>query len=96
MVQQLAGVKVVKPNEAVLDPATGVEWAISPDTTGSKTLMLGVAKAPPGVRLPAHYHPTDGRAPHSGAGRVSIRGETRHAVGDGRWRLRLRWRKRHP
>jgi len=58
MVEQFAGLKVVRPGEAVPD-ASGIEWAISPDTTGSKIIVLGSAKVPAGVRVPAHYHTTE-------------------------------------
>ena len=59
MVKQFAGVTVVKPSETVLDPASGIECAISPDTTGSKTLLLGTGKVPAGLRVPAHYHASE-------------------------------------
>ena len=58
MVKEFAAMKVVKPGEAALDPG-GIEWAISADTTGAKTLKLGVARVPPGVSIPAHHHPTE-------------------------------------
>jgi uncharacterized RmlC-like cupin family protein len=59
MVKQFSGVKVVRPGEVGVDPASGVEWAISPDSTGSKTLVFGVAKVPGGLRVPAHYHTSE-------------------------------------
>jgi uncharacterized RmlC-like cupin family protein len=56
MVQQFAGVKVIKSGDVVIDPVSGIGWAISAGTAGSKTLVFGTAKVPPGAMIPAHYH----------------------------------------
>jgi uncharacterized RmlC-like cupin family protein len=71
MVTQFAGLKVVKPGDAAPDPS-GIEWAISADTTGSKTLKLGVARVPAGVSVPAHHHSTETSA-HLTRGRAAFR-----------------------
>ena len=79
MVKEFAEAKVVKPGDLVLEPATGIEWAVSPELVGSKALVFGVARVPGGMRIPAHYHTSD-TAAYLLRGRAALR--TGEALGD--------------